>query len=241
MESENPLNLKEDDVVLCTVKRVEGTTVFLEIEENGQGNMIFSEVSPGRIRNIRDFVVPNKKIVCKVLRIKPGNIELSLRRVTAKERKEVLERYKKEKILTNMIKPILKEKTPDILEKIKEKYELADFVEEVRESPKTIEIIKKFVPKSKLEELKKIFFSVKHYKEKEVKEIIKLKTNSESGLDDIKKILKTDKAEIRYLGSSKFSILVKAKDYKIANSIMEKVLEEIKEKAKKLKVQLEVK
>ena len=78
--------------MLCTVKRVEGTTAFLEIENfpGVQATMIFSEVSPGRIRNIRDFVVPKKKIVCKVLRISDrGNIELSLRRVTQKEKKEV--------------------------------------------------------------------------------------------------------------------------------------------------------
>ncbi len=90
---------KEDEIVLCTVKRIEGTSVFLTIEGGGEGSMTFSEVSPGRIRNIREFIVPNKKIVCKVLRIKGTQIELSLRRVTAKEREEVLEWYTKEKTL----------------------------------------------------------------------------------------------------------------------------------------------
>ena len=44
--------LKEDGIFLCTVKRIEGTTVFLDIEANGaavQGAMIFAEVSAGRI------------------------------------------------------------------------------------------------------------------------------------------------------------------------------------------------
>ncbi len=131
--------LNENDVILCTVKRIEKTTVFLEIDGYGQGTMIFSEVSPGRIRNIREYVVPNKKIVCKVLRIKDGHPELSLRRVKAKERDEVLDTHKKEKILANILKPVMKGKTPEILEKIKEKYQLAEFLDEARENPDLIE------------------------------------------------------------------------------------------------------
>ena len=138
-DKKSNMNLQEDDIVLCTVKRTEGTTVFLEIEDNGEGTMTFSEVSPGRIRNIREYVAPNKKIVCKILRIKEGNPQLSLRRVTAKERDEVLDHHKRERILANIIKPILKEKTPEVLKKIKEKYELSEFLTEARENPKLIE------------------------------------------------------------------------------------------------------
>jgi len=233
----NP-KLEEDDIVLCTVKRIEGTTVFLDIEENGQGTMIFSEVSPGRIRNIREFVSPNKKVVCKVLRLKAGHPELSLRRVTAKERDEVLDIHKKEKILANMIKPVLKEKTPNLLKKIKEKHDLADFLDEARENPK---IIKKFISGKHALELEKIFATSKVEKEKEVKKKIILTTQSSHGLSDIKKVLKTDKANIRYLGSSTFSISVKAKDYKTANANLESVIEQIKNESKSLNVNMKVK
>jgi translation initiation factor 2 alpha subunit (eIF-2alpha) len=230
--------LQEDDIVLCTVKRIERTTVFLDIEDNGQGSMILSEVSPGRIRNLREFVAPNKKVVCKILRIKGNNIELSLRRVTAKERDEVLDRNRKEKALTKMLQPILKDKSVSILQKIKEKYDLADFLDEARESPV---IIKKFISGKPAEELQKIFSISKKEKEKEVKEKISIKTKSGTGLSDIKQILKTDKAEIRYIGSSKFSISVKSKDYKTANALLEEVIEEIKSKAKKLNALVETK
>jgi len=229
--------LNENDVILCTVKRIERTTVFLDIDGYGQGTMIFSEVSPGRIRNIREYVVPNKKIVCKVLRIKDGHPELSLRRVKAKERDEVLETHKKEKILANVLKPIIKEKTPEILEKIKEKYQLAEFLDEARENPNLIEI---FVTEAQATELKKIFAEKKD-KEKEVSKVIVLKTNKESGLKDIKESLKTDEAKINYLGSSKFSVLVKDKNYKNANSKLDKIIEEIKSHAKSSGIKFEVK
>lgn len=228
-------DIKEDDIVLCTVKRIEGTTVFLDIEDNGSGTMVFSEVSPGRIRNIREYVVPNKKIVCKVLRLKDGHPELSLRRVTGKEREEVQDRYKKAKIVINMLKTIFKLETMNIVEKIREEYYLADFLEEARDNPK---LLTKYFPKDKVEEVQKLF-SEKKEKEKEVREKIKLTSSESQGLEDIKNVLNTDEADISYLGSSKFAISVKADDYKTANTLMEKVIEKIKTKAKDLHVSVE--
>src|SRR3989338_5808626 len=96
--------LKEDDLVLCKVKKVEGTTVFVDIENEAPGSIVMSEIAAGRIRNIRDYVSPNKKIVCKVLKIYSDHVELSFRRVTAKEREFVIENDKKEKTLLNMLK-----------------------------------------------------------------------------------------------------------------------------------------
>src|SRR3989344_5637544 len=91
--------IKEDESALCTVTRIESAAVFVNIEEyNQEGTITLSEISPGRIRNIREFVSIGKKIVCKVLRKQGNHIELSLRRVSAKERDEILNRYKKEKI-----------------------------------------------------------------------------------------------------------------------------------------------
>ena len=236
-EEKNKAKLEENDIVLCTVKRIEGTTVFLDIEENGEGAIVFSEVAAGRIRNIREFVSPGRKIVCKVLRIKGSHVELSLRRVTGKERDDVTIHYKKEQILKNMLKPFLKEKTPAGLQKIKEEYELSDFLDKARENPK---IIEDFVSKSEAENLLKVF-SEKREKEKEVKISIFLKSSAENGIEKIKSVLATNKAEIHYLGSSKFSISVKAKDFKKANSTLNEVIEEIKSKAKSNHLVLEIK
>ena len=239
--------LEEDDIVLCTVKRIQGTTVFLDVHVNShtiEGTMIFSEVSPGRIRNIREYVVPNKKIVCKVLRIQNNHPHLSLRRVTSKERDEVLEHHKKEKILEKIIKPILKDKTKmnETLAKIKSQYEPSDFLEEARENPKLLE---KFFTKSQAAQLAKLLKSTKIEKDKTVKTKFKLTSSSPSGLKDIKSILdNTDKnsnIKINYLGSSKFEIKITAQTYKDANAQLENTLENIKEKTKKLNAKIEIK
>ena len=230
------MNLKEDDVVMCTVKKIEGTTVFLDIEGNGEGSMALPEVSAGRIRNLREYVSPNKKIVCKILRIVKGHPELSLRRVTGKERDTVKERYKKEKTLTSMLKTIVKE-PKEVLEKIKSEYDIPNFIDDARENPK---IIESFLRPKDAQALSKIL-SEKKEKEKTVKRTLTLKSTSPSGVEDIKSILDIKNVKIHYLGSSKFSIEASGKDFKEANSKIDPALEEIEKRAKKFKAKLKIK
>src|SRR3989344_4881379 len=95
-----------DDVLLCKVKSIEGTSIFLETEEGFPGSMILSEVAAGRIRNLRAYVSPNRMIVCKILNVKSDHLELSLRRVTTREKQHVLENHKQERAFANMLKTV---------------------------------------------------------------------------------------------------------------------------------------
>ena len=229
--------LKENDFVLCTVSRIESTGVFAKIEGyNCEGAITLSEISPGRIRNIREFVSVGKKIVCKVLRKKDDRIELSLRRVSAKDREAILEGYKKERIFESMLKSALDEKTQDTIVKIKEENDIADLFERVKSNP---DLLKKYLSQTQLEKLKEIL-SQKKETEKEVKKKIILKSDGGSGINHIKEVLETKDANISYLGSSQFLIKVKSKEYKTANTQLEKILSAMKEKSKAHKVQFEI-
>lgn len=228
---------KEDDLVLCTVKSIEGTTVFVELDQKTQGNIHLSEIAAGRIRNIREFITVGKKIVCKILKVQADRIELSLRRVTAKEREAVLEKHTKERTLRAILLPVLKEKTESVLEKIAKDQDLADFLDKARENATLLE---KYVTKTEAQSLAHIF-SEKREKDKEIKKIITLKSQGESGLLDIQEILKTDKAQVRYLGSSKFSVIVKDREFKAANVKLTAVITEIEERAKQKHIICEIK
>ncbi|MCX8158915.1 MAG: S1 RNA-binding domain-containing protein [Candidatus Pacearchaeota archaeon] len=222
-------NINEGDIVICTVKKIESATVFVDIEENGEGTIVLSEIAAGRIRNLRDYVSPNKVIVCKVLKIDPsGTIHLSLRRVTSKEREEAKEKYQKEMILKKLLKSIIKN-PEQIIEKIKKSFSLAEFFDNAKENPK---IIEEYLPKDKAQELSKLITEKKE-KEKIAKQTIMLKSLTQSGINDIKSILTPIKnVDISYLGSSKFSLIATAKDFKEANSKILQAIETIKTKAK---------
>ncbi|MFH1638310.1 MAG: translation initiation factor IF-2 subunit alpha [Candidatus Woesearchaeota archaeon] len=104
---------EEGDIVLCTVKKILYHSVFVYMDEyfNKEAMVHISEIAPGRIRNLRDYVKEGKKLVCKVLRKYPdGKLDLSLRRVpvTARIRKneEYKQEQKSESILESVGKPL---------------------------------------------------------------------------------------------------------------------------------------
>ena len=234
---------EEGEIVLCTVVNVVGTTVFVKIDGNRDGSIVLSEIAPGRIRNLRDYVVPNKKIVCKVLRKEGNNYHLSLRRVTGEERKEILEMHEKEKSSLALLKSVLKEKCPKILEKIEGS--IHDFLQEVKKDAKLLE---KYCTKEEIESIIKILQQKKE-KEKEISRDFILKSEASDGIKKIRKILdikdtkdiKKENLSIKYLGNSQFKIKIKAKDLKQADSILNSILEEIKEKSKQEKCEFMVK
>jgi len=226
--------LEEGQLVLCKVVKIVGTTVFVKIEEYGlDGTISFPEVAPGRIRNIRDYAFPGKKIVCKILSIKPGSVELSLRRVKVNEKNEFNERYKKEKSYIALLKSIV-DKPEEIINKIREQEKsLFDFFESSKENPK---ILTKYFQKEQAERIAKIL------QEKNVREILVSKrfslSNKESnGIAIVKMIVKEASKninpEISYISAGKYLARLKSKDPKQAESQLKKMLINIETLAKK--------
>ncbi len=224
--------LEEGDIVLCTVDRIVGTTVFVRIAGVGkdlEGSIVFSEVAPGRIRNIRDYVVPKKMIVCKVLRISGNRIDLSLRRVTLKEQKELKERYKQERSFLSILKTVLGENATSIIEKAS-KEGIYDFMQKIKENPKELESL---VGK---QGAKKILDIVNEQKQKKqvIKKEIMLRSYDPAGVEEIKNILgKVNGAEVRYLAAGKYSLKREDEDLKQADQKLREILEAIEKAAKK--------
>jgi len=234
------MELEEGYVILCTVDRIIGTVVFVKIDgTQKEGSIILSEVAPGRIRNLRDYVVPKKKIVCKVLRIDSSeNIHLSLRRVTQKEIKEVKERYKQEKSLKSVLKSVLGEKSEKIISEVEKSENLFDFFQEAKENPKKLE---KIISK---EDSKKILEILNAQKQKKaiIKKQFSLTITKSNGLELIKKILKEIKdVEIKYISAGKYSIKTEDKDIKKADNKLKQIISEIEKQAKKIHAEFHIK
>lgn len=231
--------LKEGDVVLCAVEKIVGTTVFVKIEGNGQGSIVVSEIAPGRIRNLRDYVVPNKKIVCKILRVGRDYVTLSLRRVVENERKEVLDRYEKEKSALSILRSILKDKAEETAEKIKkESNSLNEFFQNCKESP---DRLKAYLTAEQAERVCKIL-SEKKEKKVEIRKEFTLKSNHPDGIKRIKRILDAGASNgagnergnesIKYIAANRFVLSATAKNFKEANTKISSIINEIEKRAK---------
>jgi len=229
------MEIKEGDVVLCEVKGIEGTTVFLDVEGGYSGSMMLSEVAAGRIRNLRDYVTIGKKIVCKVLKSQKDSLELSLRRVTAKEREQVLDRYKKERALANILK-LVGEEPEKLISVIKKDYDISDFFEKMQSDSS---ILEKYLNKEKARKVSQAICE-KVLKERKVSSKIILRSFAEEGILHIKEVLDLPNAEVHYLGSSVFSVAFKGKEFKEAKNNLNVALQEIERRAKAKKVVFEI-
>ncbi|MEM4625614.1 MAG: hypothetical protein QXJ28_02515 [Candidatus Pacearchaeota archaeon] len=226
----------EGDLVICIVKDIVKTTVLVETEDGRKGSINFSEVAPGRIRNIRDYVIPNKVIICKVLSVSDGYLFLSLRRVKEKERKEVMDIYKKEKSIESIIKKFLGSNAQEKINKIKEEYSLIELFERAKENK---EILKKYFSNDDVEKISLIINNTK-IKEKEVKKEFSITCKLPNGISIIKSIL-SPYENIYYLGGSRFMIREKSPDLKQASSKINHIIENIEREAKKNKCHFELK
>ena len=226
--------IEEGQIVLCTVEKIIGTTVFVKIEDEGEGTITTSEIAPGRIRNLRAYVVPGKKIVCKILNIRGNHVHLSLRRVKQTEKKELLDKIKKEKNYKAILKTVLgKEESKKVIEKIIKEQNIIDFFEEIKKTPK---ILEKFTSKKNSEKINQILESKKE-KPKQLKQIFKLSSKKENGIKIIKKIIqeadKENKSEISYLAAGKYRITLIGENFKGLKTKINEILMDIEKQAKK--------
>jgi len=97
------------DLVIASIQKVTSYGAYVLLDEYGkEGLLHISEVSSGWVRNIRSFVREGQKTVLKVLRVNPekGHVDLSLRRVTKRGRREKLLAWKKERKAEGLLRSV---------------------------------------------------------------------------------------------------------------------------------------
>ena len=228
------------EIVLCTVTKILPHSVFARMDEYGKDGMIhISEISPGRIRNLRDYVKEGKKIVCKILQvnIEKGHIDLSLRRVNEGVRREKNDQIKQELKAEKIIEGIAKESKQDsrklydsVTARIFDKYEylFESFndvvageldIKEYGLDAKQAKVLKETI----LEKIKppKVTIGGK----------LHIESYNEDGVGIVKEALvniqaKDEKISIRYLGSGDYQILITSENFKEAEEILKGAVDE---------------
>jgi translation initiation factor 2 subunit 1 len=239
----------EDEIVLCTVTNVQYNSVFCTLDEydgNKSGMIHISEVTAGRIRNIREYVQEGKKIVCKVLRVdaQRGHIDLSLRRVSESQRREknasLKQELKAEHIIDHLAKSQGKdpakyyaEVAPAILEQYEYLYlAFEDIVEEKFSLSKTKldKKLAKLIEDTVREKIKP--------KQVQVDGVFTISTYAENGVQKVRDALiaardAAQPADMRYLGAGQYRISVTAEEYKDAEKRLKAATDAVEKAFKK--------
>ncbi|MEM3730823.1 MAG: translation initiation factor IF-2 subunit alpha [Candidatus Bathyarchaeia archaeon] len=233
------------DLVIATVESVTDYGAYVRLDEYGKKGLLHvSEVSSSWIRNIRDFVREGQKVVLKVLRVdaEKGHIDLSLRRVTKREKIEKIMSWKRERKTENLLRSAA-EKIGLSLEEIYEKagalmekeYGLYEgFEKAAREGPSILTKIG--VPAeiaNVISEIAKERMPVPMVKVKGIVELRCMKPNGVKVIKEAflnaKKSEKTRDAKIRFytVAAPKYCIEVMAENYKNAETVLQRVAENI--------------
>jgi len=179
---------------------------------------------------MRQYVVPNKKIVCKVLKVEGSHVQLSLRRVNSKEKKEVMQKWKSGQAIKVAFKQILGKDEESIKEKILKHFkDLAEFANAAKNDDSLTE---KYIPKEKRIAIKVVF--KKKRKNEELKQKIKIKCLEDNGVQKIKEIfdIKDENVTVSYISAGNFELKLTVEDFKQGKKKMIELLEELEKKAK---------
>jgi translation initiation factor 2 subunit 1 len=231
---------QENEIVLCKVTKIYPNSVFVDLLEytRKSGIVHISEVSPGRIRNLRDYVSVGRQIVCKILRLdrEKGHIDLSLRRVNSNQRREKLDEIKQElkaeQLLKNIAKKVkkpLEEIYSDVTKVVFEEYShLYLCFKEIVAG--TVDLAKIGVEKSLAKEISEAVIEKFKPKKIVIEGEIKLQTYSSSGVEKVKEVLlaieKVSKTlSLMYLGAGRYKLYIEDFEYKPAERTLLKVQE----------------
>ena len=229
------------DLVIATVETVTNYGAYAKLDEyDKRGLLHISEISSSWIRNIRNFVREGQKVVLKVLRVntEKGHIDLSLRRVTKREKIEKIMSWKKERKAEALLRSVAERTglSPDEVYKkagalIENEYGLHEgFEKVVRED---VDVLKKIGVPVKLAtviaEVAKERIRIPMVK---VKGIVELRCMKPNGVKIIKdaflnaeKAEKSGNARIRFyvVAAPRYCIEVLAENYKSAETALQRV------------------
>jgi len=228
------------DLVICTVETVTDYGAYVRLDEyDKRGLLHISEVASSWIRNIRDYVREGQKVVLKVLRVDPekGHIDLSLRRVTKREKIEKMLSWKRERKAEGLLRSVAERvgmSVEELYEKVGViigKYGLYEGFEKA--AMEGVEVLTKIgVP----EDLAEVFVEVARERIRvpmvKIRGVVELRCLRPDGVKVIKEaFLNAKKAEkardvkVRFyvMAAPKYCIEVSADNYKHAEAVLQKV------------------
>ncbi len=241
MTSSDAVLPQQDELVLCTVTAIQYHSVFVTMDEYGgkTGMIHISEIAPGRIRNIRDYVQVGRKVVCKVLRIdmQKGHVDLSLRRVNDAQRRLKLNQIKQEQLAEKIVEFVAKARKQDpaavlesVVPKLSAKYaSLFSAFEEVSRGVASLEELG--VEKALAKDLTEAIKSRIKPPEVHVEGDLSISSYAPDGVDVVRQSLaEAEKVQenpltIKYKGGGVYHFKVQSDDYKKAERTLKKAVD----------------
>ncbi|MEM3653507.1 MAG: translation initiation factor IF-2 subunit alpha [Candidatus Bathyarchaeia archaeon] len=233
------------DLVVATVSKIVDYGAYVKLDEYNEkeGLVHISEISSTWVKNIRDHLKEGQKVVLKVLRVNPEReqIDLSLRRVTRREKTEKMIEWKKQRKAESILERVAEKLNADqtMLEKIKETLienfeSIYDALEEVLESGEEA-LIGAGIPEDWAKALAELAKTKIKVKKAQLRAIVEITCKNPDGIDAIKsalmnakKVRKPRGAQIRIytIGAPRYCFEVITENYIQAEKLLTSAIKE---------------
>ena len=231
----------EGELIVGTVYKVVNYGAFANLEEYAgkEAFIHISEVSSGWVKNIRDHVRENQKIVARVLRVNPkkGHVHASLKRIREDQRTKKIQQWKIEQKAEKFLELAAKSLDKDLDTAYDEVgYELMDIFGDIygafesasEEGAETL--TEEGISDEWADAITEVAVKNIQPPEVHISGYVDIKNYNPDGVDVIKKALMAAEAEnieVQCVGAPRYRITVTSTDYLVA----EKQLKEAAEKA----------
>ncbi len=252
---------RKNDLVVASISKIMGHGIYAKLLEypGVEAYCHISEIAPTWIRNIRNHVRLDQQVVAKVMRVdeRSGQVDISIKRVSAPQRKEKIREYKlmmsakaivrliAEKLgktydeIDKMIRPPLEEQFYSLyagFEAIatdgEEALEGIDFPKEVRDA--IVEIATASIKVNIAEQ--EIIIGLRSFAADGVFRIKEALLDTEKVLNEFKDV----EYELTTVGAPKYRLYLSSKYYEEVDDAKKTALDMVKKKAEELQLDLAV-
>ena len=229
----------EGELIVGTVYKVLGYGAFAKLEEypGKEAFIHISEVSSGWVKNIRDHVKENQKIVCRVLRVnhKKGHVDASLKRIREDQRTKKIQHWKIEQKAEKFLELAAKSLDKSLDEAYDEVgYDIMDIFGDVYGAFETAadegvqSLIDENIPKDWAEAITEVAQKNITPPEVHISGYVDIETFVPDGVDVIISALKEaekhddeeEEIKVQCVGAPRYRITVKSTDYLHAEKIL---------------------
>ena len=216
---------RKGELVLVTVAKISNFGAYCKLIEfnNMEAFLPIREVSSGWIKNIREFIHEGQKLVCFVNNLDPvrGTIDVSLKKVSAKDSKEKIRAYNLEKRLSALFMQAVKNageiKNKDPITSLVTT-EFQSYTSMVQEATTETEKFKDSkIPKKVKESLLKVLEQNRKERKYIVSYIANISTNDmmtgSTRLTEAVNDIRSKGVKVLYLSAPKYKLIAEGKDY----------------------------
>ncbi len=230
---------EEGDLVVVTITDVDKNSAYAELDEyeDVKGLIHISEVSRSWVQDVSKELGEGEKTVAQVVEADDDPVDLSLKRVNEKQKKDAMGRWNREQKADKFVEA-LAEKLGEDQEDL---YEDAVFPmqREFGSSFKGFEIavgeeerLKEMFEEDVVEAIQEVSSENIDLKQEKLEGEIEIEFNQGDGIERIRDVLEDmeDAIEVKYISAPKYSITAWGRNSRLAKKRMDEAVETIRER-----------